>query len=434
MNILQIVHCFPPESMTGSEIYAYNLSRGLLKRHNVSVFYRINNSNYKEYEILKNNYNGLDVYKINNTLKDCKSIAAIYKNEKIENKFVQVLKEVKPDIVHIHHLLFLSLGVIDEIKKRDIPIIFTLHDYWLTCPRGQLFKSDLSICRDPLSANCLYCLAAGLNLRNLFKKIGGFLAQRKISKNYLSDSVSRLRRLTESDRSNFNKICQDVDLFIAPSNFLRNRFIDFGLPAEKIIYSDNGMDLSLFKDIEKRKSDKIRFGFIGTLIPSKGVHVLIKAFNKINDSRAVLKIYGKAPLNNGVFDYYHKIRRLARNNKNIRFMGTFDNKDIARIFKEIDVLIFPSLWQENAPLVLREAILAKTPVIASDVGGVSEVVKDGIHGFLFNSGDIQGLYTKIRYLIDNPTLLKNFKQDIPAIKTIGEDSKEFETIYENLKR
>jgi len=414
MNILQIVHCFPPESMTGSEIYAYNLSKAFLKRHNVSVFYRINNPALKEYEVIKSNCDGLDVYKINHTFKDYDSIEKIYNNKEIEKRFLKVLDEVSPDIVHIQHLLFLSLGLVDVIKKRDIPIIFTLHDYWLMCPKGQLLKNNRKICKNPLSANCPYCLSTSLNPRVLVKKIFKALTHYKIPTRFNPDLA---------------KIYKDVDLFIAPSNFLRHRFIEFGLPPEKIIYSDNGMNLDILKDIEKIKSDKIRFGFIGTLIPAKGVHVLIEAFNKVKSNKAVLKIYGKTPVNNNIFNYYNRIRRMAGNNKNIKFMGTFNNKDVAKIFKEIDVLIFSSIWEENSPLVLHEAILTKTPVLASLVGGAGELIKHDKNGFLFCAGDDNGLSLLIKKVIENPETIENLKKDVVPVKDMEFHCKEIEAIY-----
>lgn len=416
MKILQILHCFPPESMTGAEIYAYNLAKCLLlDKHEVSVFYRISNPKEEDYKVLKDSYGGLTVYKINNTLKRY-NIEKIYRNKDIESKFIEILEEVKPDIAHIHHLLFLSTGIIDEIKKRNIPIIFTLHDYWLVCPRGQLFRPGLKLCDKPLEVNCIFCLAGGLNCKNLLKRLlrlptrGGVFSKRP--------NIS------------LKDIYAKVNLFIAPSNFLRNKFMEFGMPQEKIVYSDNGMNLDLFKDIEKTKSDKIRFGFIGTLIPSKGAHVLIKAFNKIKDNRAVLRIYGHSPVNNGIFDYYHRIKRMSSGNKDIKFMGKFDNKDAAKIFKEIDILVFPSIWQENSPLVLHEAIMSNTFVIASDTGGVNELIKHKKNGFLFKPGDVNQLYLYMQDAINNIDYLSSKAQDSDiCIKSIQDNSKEIEKIY-----
>ena len=387
--------------------------------HKVSIFYRTNNRAEEEYRVTKDTYEGMDIYKINNTLRDYSSLENIYKNTTIEDRFLKVLDEVNPDIVHIHHLLFLSTGIIKEIKKRNIPIIFTLHDYWLICPRGQLLKANLNICKGSadIDNRCLRCLASAVNLKNLFKKICRFLVKRQFFQNAVLD---------------LRAIYNNVDLFIAPSNFLRKKFIEFGLPPEKIIYSDNGMNLDLFKDVDKIKSDKIRLGFIGTLIPSKGVHVLIKAFNNIKNDKAILKIYGKAPVNNGIFDYSHKIKRMAGHNKNIRFMGIFDNKDAAEIFREIDVLIVPSLWEENSPLVLHEAILTKTPVIASNLGGVSELIEHTKNGLLFKAGDSVDLFAQIQKILEIPYSAEKIKTQCVKIKDIEDNCKEIENIYNGI--
>lgn len=414
MRILQIIHCFPPESMTGSEIYAYNLSKELSRNHKVNVFYRINDPKKEEYGIIKENYEGLNVYKINNTLKGYSSIAGMYKNEEIEHRFIQVLDEVKPDIVHIHHLLFLSLGIIDEIKKRNIPIVFTLHDYWLVCPRGQLLKTNLRVCNRHIGTNCFYCLGSGLSLKGLLRRIAHV------------NKISISKKFTHS----LKDINEKVDLFISPSRFLRNKFIEFGIPEKKIIYSDNGMNLDYFKDAEKIKSDKIRFGFIGTLISSKGAHVLIKAFNRIKSDKAILKIYGKSPVNNGIFNYRQRIKKAARYNRNIKFMGTFNNRDVAKIFKEIDILVFPSIWEENSPIVLHEATATRTPAIASNIGGVNELIKHGENGFLFKAGDFKELYVCMQNAMDSIEKIKNKIQNSDfSIKDIKDNCEEMEKLY-----
>ncbi|MDP8230012.1 MAG: glycosyltransferase family 4 protein [Candidatus Gorgyraea atricola] len=417
MNILQISHCFPPESMTGSEIYACSLAKELSKKHSVSVFYRINNPKEQEYKVTSGKYEGFDVYKINNTLKGYRSIERIYRNKSVEEKFVQVLNEVRPEIVHIHHLLFLSIGIIDEVKKRNIPIIFTLHDYWLACPRGQLLKYNLQLCKDPLTANCLFCLGRALSFKNLIKRMFNFRIRDCIPK---------------KDYFGLKDILRKVDLFIAPSRFLRNKFIEFGVSPQKIVYCDNGMDLSLFADNEKTGSSRIRFGFIGTFIPSKGLHILIKAFNRIRAGKATLRIYGKSPMNNGIFNYYHKIKIMTRRNKNIRFMGAFDKSEVSKIFKEIDVLVFPSLWEENSPLVLHEAMLTGTPVIVSDIGGVSELVKNGKDGLFFDAGDVDSLYCKMKMFAEDRNILRKFDFNSTIIKGIKENSVELEKIYQDL--
>ena len=146
MKIIQVVHSLPDYSKAGTEIYTYQLLKELSNRHEVYCFYRISNIKMKEYAMTRKRLDGFISIAINNTFKDCYSFQDFYKNEQITKKFSEVLDFVKPDIVHIQHLIFLSTGIIEEASKRGIPIIYTLHDYWLICPQWHFLKHGQTIC------------------------------------------------------------------------------------------------------------------------------------------------------------------------------------------------------------------------------------------------------------------------------------------------
>ena len=110
-------------------------------------------------------------------------------------------------------------------------------------------------------------------------------------------------------------------------------------------------------------------------------------------------------------------------------MGGFDNRDISKIFKEIDVLVVSSVWPENSPLVIQEAFASKTPVIASNIGGIPELIQDGINGLLFEAGNINNLYEKMKIIIDSPKLLSELRENINLPKDIKANALELEEIY-----
>ncbi|TAM43269.1 glycosyltransferase [bacterium] len=223
-----------------------------------------------------------------------------------------------------------------------------------------------------------------------------------------------------------------VDIFLTPSRFIKEKFTDFGIPQSKIIISPYGLNTAYFNRIEKSgQNGKIRFAFMGTLLPSKGPHVLISAFKRIRRANAELKIYGSDRVYKGFESYLRSIKK-ACGNKNIHFMGGYKNEDIGSILSEVDVLVVPSIWHENAPLVIQEAFLAKTPVIASRTGGIPELVTDGVNGLLFNPADIQDLTDKIRYAVDNPEVMNEFKKNMPRVKNIEVNAGEMEEIYAGL--
>jgi len=228
------------------------------------------------------------------------------------------------------------------------------------------------------------------------------------------------------------KASSKIDLFIAPSRFIKNEFVDYGFPESKILYYPYGFDCKNFVFIPKNASETLRFGYMGTLLPMKGVGFLISAFKEIKNSKIKLSIYGKLFPFSG-FEYYPDLlRKMVKNDSRIELMGGYDNKDVGRIFASIDVLIVPSLWLENAPLVIQEAFLSKTPVIASRIGGIPELINDGVNGLLFNPGDADNLREKIKYIIDNPDVIEKFKEKMPEVKNIEDNGREMEELYNRL--
>jgi glycosyltransferase involved in cell wall biosynthesis len=149
LRIVQAIHTFPPVSQAGSEIYTFNLAKEFSRQHEVTVFYRVADPAWEEYEIQRGVYDGIDVCTVNNTFKNFKSFEDTYRNDLIAKKFGELLDEIKPDIVHFQHVTCLSTTCVHEAKKRGIPIVFTLHDYWLICPRGQFVRRDLTLSEQP---------------------------------------------------------------------------------------------------------------------------------------------------------------------------------------------------------------------------------------------------------------------------------------------
>ncbi len=447
MKILQVVHSVPFLNQAGTEVYTYDLSLELSKRHEVYIFSRICDKRQKEYEITEQRINGITAYLLNNTFKYCDSFERYYQNDEIDRNFAELLDRIKPDVVHIQHLLFLSIGLIRKIKDRGMPIIFTLHDYWLMCPRWHILKRDLTPCEKVFAHNfdeeCLSCIRDLLNIKKGAKRI--YVFSRNLLPSFLVGWLKKVyfsyrQKMSDNDtgidklkkwKSKTKALLDEVGFFIAPSRYLRDRFVEFGIFPQKIRIVQNGLNGSLFTDTKKTKSNKIKFAFIGTILPAKGLHVLIESFNRIDRKDAELKIYGRLYPYIG-FEYYLPSLKKMIKNKNIRLIGDFNHTEIPEIFKEIDVLIVPSIWCENAPIVIKEAFLSKTPVIASRIGGMAELVNDGINGLLFNPGDTRDLQEKIGHIINNPGIISRFSDNIPVVKSIEDNAKEIEGIYSTL--
>ncbi|MDD5594907.1 MAG: glycosyltransferase family 4 protein [Candidatus Omnitrophica bacterium] len=441
MKILQVVHSFLPYTMAGTEVYSYKLSKELARNNEVSVFFRINDPRLKEYTLEQKEYEGLNTYALNHTFRHCKSFRQTYQDENIDKKFAELLDKINPDVVHIHHLLFLSFGMVGEIKKRKIPLIYTLHDYWLLCYRGQLIKETLKTCNYPAVNECNECLKYLLSIQgnslffyNLLKKKIPASLLNAGKKLYLATARSKTTNAVEVFQKSTQELFTQIDLFLAPSYFIREKFISQGLKKEKIIYSPYGFDLNNFTALSSEKSSKLRFGFLGTLLPMKGVDLLISAFKEIMDKNIELSIYGKLFSYVGFESFPNQLKKVVGNDPRIFLRGGYDNKDVGKILSKIDVLVVPSLWFENSPLVIQEAFLAHLPVVAARIGGIPEMIKDGLSGLLFNAGDKNDLKEKLEYLIHHPEMIKKFKENIPGVKSIEEDARRTQEAYQALTR
>ncbi len=449
MRIALVIHGFPPANMAGSEVYTYNLAVELATRHEVFVFHRVANPGSAELAVEKKQYKGLHITTINNNFRSGPEFSKTYRNDEIAKKFGEFLDEVSPHVVHFHHVTCLSTTCVKEAKSRQIPVVYTLHDFWLICQRGQLLDRELAICPGPSDEGCARCLCSQLAMSGTAGKAatalkktvpsfkGGSVAKELLRKVFLF-SQKTLQK-DENKPTNEIKIRSEhirdifslVDSFIAPSKFLMEKYVECGIAKEKITYLDYGFDKTIFEGIKRKTSKKIRFGYIGSWIPSKGVHVLIKAFNRVDDPRAELAIYGEQGSYHGYKDYNKDLKGLVKN-KAISFPGAYENKDVGKILSGIDVLIVPSIWYENSPLTIHEAYLAGVPVIASDIGGMAEYVSEGSGGLNFHVGDDEDLYRVIKNVIKDPGILKKMQKTIPPVKSIAENASEIEEIFKDL--
>lgn len=390
MHILKIIHGYPPNYNAGSEVYSQSICEELSKYHQVSIFTREENPYSPDFAIRHKKVNdNLNLYFVNNPQgKDG------YRHAGIDSNFAKLLSALKPDIAHVGHLNHLSTGLIDQLNKQKIPIVFTLHDFWLMCPRGQFLtrsigqENNFNLCSGQEDAKCATsCYQVYYSGRKADQ-----LKDTESWTYWISQRMSETRAITDK-----------VDLFIAPSKYLRERFIaDFKLPENKIIHLDYGFPTEYLTPT--KKSDKNRpftFGYIGTHIPAKGVNQLIEAFKKL-EAPAVLKIYGRQ---NGQSSA--ALKQLAQSSKNeIAFAGEYINRNLAdEVFSTVDCIVVPSIWAENSPLVIHEAQACRVPVITAEYGGMKEYVQHGVNGLLFEHRNVNSLSEQMKFAVNNPELL-----------------------------
>jgi len=428
MRILTVIHYFILFGLGGSEYYSYYLSKELSKQHDVHLFFTIPEDGDKG-KVVQGHYDDIPYWALRKNRMPY-SHPFQDRNRWVEEEFNKVLKQFKPDLIHFQHLINLSLNLPSLAKRRGIPSCLTLHDFWFLCPRTIFLTSDLKICDNHSPRKCLDCLQ---------EEIGYYLTQGKVRGLWRlgKREVKRLFNVKKKVIALFNlalwrvhwvkKVFKDVDVFIAPSQFLLEKYAQSGLSREKIVLIRHGFNKNDFYGIRRTASPKVRFAFVGTIRVHKGIYLLIDAFNKITGS-AELKIYGRL-LPPVVDDLKKRIT-----NPDIHIMGELKKEDKRKAFSEIDVLIVPSLCYENSPLTINEGFLAKIPVITADIGGMAELVKDGEYGFTFPVGDAEKLAEKIQLFIKNPELKNKLSSNLPEVKDIRTHTEEILHIYHRLKK
>jgi glycosyltransferase involved in cell wall biosynthesis len=198
-----------------------------------------------------------------------------------------------------------------------------------------------------------------------------------------------------------------------------------------------GIDTSkLTAHQQKKPADRLRIGYIGTFFEHKGVDLLIKAFLRLPASlasAAELKLYGDLKQ---FPDYVATLQALVANSKlagqSVSFLGTFPNDQLGAVMEEIDVLVVPSRWYENTPLVMQSALATLTPLIVTDLGGMSELVKHGENGLLFKLNDCQSLLQQLTAVLEDRDLLPKFASNIKPERTVGQMVDDIESVYEEV--
>ncbi len=389
MKILLVIHGYPPHYNAGSEIYTQTLAHALVDlNHDVHVFAREEDPFAPDYQLREEadiTRDEITVHLVNHYRSNAR-----FQNSEIDVVFGQVLETVQPDVVHFGHLNHLSFGLPQIAKSNGLPVLFTLHDFWIMCPRGQFLQWGLtgdepwkhcdgqedSKCAE----RCFNRFIEGINPETEFETWTRWVRNRMAA---------------------IRDTCNSVDLFIAPSRHLAARHVaEFGLNPEKVVYLDYGFDLERLSGRARIFEEPFVFGYIGRHHPSKGIDLLIDAFGTLNGD-SLLRIWGRTE---GQLSKSLRGRITAYGGvkERIEWLPEYRNEDIVtNVFNKCDCVVVPSIWDENSPLVIHEAQQCGVPVITAGYGGMGEYVRDGINGFTFRHSYMASLQNSMQLAISD---------------------------------
>lgn len=282
-------------------------------------------------------------------------------------KFAMLLDRVAPDIVHFQNIhAHITPSVTLEAKARNLPAIWTLHDYKLICPNSHLYV-------DTTGHICEACRGGAFHqaIRTRCKK-GSLLAS----------AAAALEAYAHS----FSNIHQHVRMFIAPSSFLRDKLIENGYSPDRLCVIPYVLSEDCFASTD---GDRGYILYLGKIQRLKGIDTLISAARRIPSTQVILA---------GPDDDPALLNPLP---ENVRYVGLKQGKDLRELLLGARAVVLPSQWYENQPLCILEAFAAAKPVIASDLGGMAELVKDDVRGLLFPKGDMNALSAAMQRLSTN---------------------------------
>jgi glycosyltransferase involved in cell wall biosynthesis len=292
----------------------------------------------------------------------------------VRRRFARFLAEARPDVVHLHNIYHhLGPPIIGILRKRRIPIVMTLHDYKVFCPQYLLWRGERP---------CAACIARGPFNAVRFRCVRN------------SETASLVCWLEAILHRRFYAA---VDRFCAPSRFMAEVAQQAGIPARKILVVPN--PAPAFRPGETPPAGKPPLVlFLGRLYPEKGAETLLRAFARLRSGVANLTIAGEGP----------ERARLEALNTSLgvaaAFPGFVDGSEKTRLLGRAAVVVFPSRWYENGPMTILEAFAAEKAVIASAIGGIPEMVRDGVNGLLVPPGDVKALAKALARLVADPAL------------------------------
>lgn len=449
MKLLLTAHQFFPKHHSGTEVLTRDTGLEILGRgHEVHVL-TTDPSAHRESGGLGHrdyDYRGLKVHCLELPRPRREDPPAFFREE-FRNDLVAehvrgYVRSLRPDVIHMFHLVYLSGAVIGVFRELGVPMVYTCTDFWPICLRGTLAKpsGELSTGPDEISSNCLECRTIERILppykppepekkQEFYQGVAERALAGRGDEHTNMAAVRATVARTPYLRERFNR----MDAILAPTEFMRGMLAGNGINPELVSVSPYGMDVSGLQGARTTRSERgtLRIGYIGAIRRWKGLDVLLKAFGKLPEERGItLRICGDLRGDPG---YTEEVYGLAGGDTRVNFAGVFPNEKMADELGKIDVLVVPSVWYENAPLVIYSALAAGIPVVATNLGGMAGLIRHEHNGLLFEPADPEDLARQLRRLAEDPHLLVGLEENGGDVRGVEDSVDEMLELYERLR-
>jgi glycosyltransferase involved in cell wall biosynthesis len=418
MKIALFVHCFFPAHFYGTEAYTFHLARHYQALgHQVTVVSAVFQGEPTAGELVtRYEYEGIPVVCIDKNLIPHSRVGETYHQPEMRGVLEGVLRQLRPDVVHVTHLINHTAALLDVTQQLGIPAYASFTDFFGFCLNNKLEAANGELCAgpSPTRTNCIACHVKDVT-RSQSASSWGRRGTELVGAHAVA-SVARWARHSPGLRGGaldqaIDDIVQRPQLLVelynkaytaavSPTKFLRSAYEANGIrvPMHNIWF---GVDIDRSPKPKRSRDHVPVIGFIGQIAPHKGTDLLVEAFRRLPARSAELHVYGPQDQDRA---YMERLRALATG-YDVKFLGTFPKEREADILRAMDVLVIPSRWYENSPLVLLSALASHTPVVVSDVAGLTEFIKPGVNGRAFQRGSADSLHeVLVQMLSDRETL------------------------------
>jgi len=412
VKLLVVVHDYLPFHVAGTELHAHQSGAQLAARgHDVTALFTERDLSREVGSIRRGELDGVKTIEVIHQ-REYADVRETYLEEDSARIFRELLAELEPDVVHFHHFAFWGAECAAIAREAGCRVIATLHDYHLLCDNSVLLRRDGSLCTDGPRGGCHECLER----HPVHPERGG------------SESADDAYRAAKDERRALHaSALGHVHRVVCPSHFLAGLFVEAGwLESEQILVMKAGYPGPRREAQRTDPAAPLRVGFVGGVYRSKGVHVLVDAFSQLVGTPAELSIHGAL---DWFPDYVDELRESAKGSQ-VSFPGRFEPAQLDEILSGLDLLVVPSIWYENMPITLQEAFRNSIPVVASNLGGMSEAVEHEVSGLLVEPGDSSALASAIRRLADDRELLHRLARGTPEPPSLEQIASELESVYE----
>lgn len=425
MRIAHLTFGYYPDPVGGTEVYVRALAQEQkhIGHHVVIV---APGNQYAHYE-----HEGFAVYRYG-VKNNVDNVAELYRaTESVSvQDFEQMLDAVRPDVLHVHgYTAAVTRELLSSARQRGARIVFTYHTPTATCVRGTLLRWGTDVCDGFLDAKV--CTACMLQAGGLTRPVATLVARApavpsKLLPNSRIGTALRMGELVALRHEEIRSFLSGVDRIVATSQWVFELLLRNGVAPGRVTLSRQGTCLNAIRDLQPVSQGSLRLAFFGRIERIKGLHVVMSALQRIRNADLALDVYGIATADDA---YTRAVRSQARSDSRIRMHEAIPRSRVLETMRAHDAVVVPSQWLETGPLVVLEAQAAGLPVLGSNLGGIRELVRDGVDGMLIERDDVHAWAEAIEKLCADRAMLAKLAAGVALPRSMKTVAGEMDAVY-----